>query len=100
MKSKKNRYDGLFNKPLDEIKEDIFFRPDNFKDEKWYGDFQMFLAIGTCTPAKECLSEVQKALKIMGFLTHPKEYDGKIFLVSGREAEKPTVTRKRQDLER
>lgn len=100
MKSKESRYDGLFNKPLDEIKEDIFFRPDNFKDEKWYGDFQMFLAIGTCTPAKESLSEVQKALKIMGFLTHPKEHNGKIFIVPGREAEKPTVTRKRQDLER
>lgn len=100
MENNKNRYDGLFEKSLDEIKEDIFFRPENFKDEKWYGDFRMFLAIGTCTPAKESLSEVQKALKIMGFLTHPKEHDGKNFLVPGREAEKPSANRKRQDIER
>lgn len=28
-------YKELFEKPLEEIREDIFFRADNFENEKW-----------------------------------------------------------------
>ena len=37
-----DEYRELMAKPIDEIREDIFFRPDNFQDEPWYGDFQMY----------------------------------------------------------
>lgn len=34
--------DDILNKPLAEITEDPFFRADNFKNEPWYDDFQMY----------------------------------------------------------
>lgn len=40
--------DDILNKPLAEITEDPFFRADNFKNEPWYDDFQMYLHIGVC----------------------------------------------------
>lgn len=43
-------YRMIFETPLEEIKEDIFFRADNFEKETWYGDLQMYLAIGDCKP--------------------------------------------------
>lgn len=43
----------LFSKPIEEIKHDPFFRVDNFKDEKWYGDLKMFLSIGICATTKK-----------------------------------------------
>ena len=46
-------YRELMAKPIDEIREDIFFRADNFQDEPWYGDFQMYMAIGVCQPPEE-----------------------------------------------
>lgn len=42
-------YRGLFEKPLEEIQQDIFFRADNFQNEKWYGELQIYLAIGIQT---------------------------------------------------
>ncbi len=33
-------YRRIFETPLEEIKEDIFFRADNFENEKWYGDLR------------------------------------------------------------
>ena len=27
--------------PLEDIREDVFFRADNFQDEPWYGEFQI-----------------------------------------------------------
>ena len=43
----------LFAKPIEEIKHDPFFRVDNFKDEKWYGDLKMFLPSGYAQRPKE-----------------------------------------------
>ena len=43
-------YYELMAKPIEEIREDIFFRYDNFRDEQWYEDFHMYLAICVCTP--------------------------------------------------
>ena len=59
-------YRRIFETPLEEIKEDNFFRADNFQNEKWYGDLQMYLAIGVCKPDRESVSDLQKALKVMG----------------------------------
>ena len=42
--------DDILNKPLAEITEDPFFRADNFENEPWYDDFQMYLHIGVCQP--------------------------------------------------
>ena len=46
-------YRQIFETPIEEIKEDIFFRADNFQDEKWYGYLQMYMAIGVCKPDRE-----------------------------------------------
>ena len=49
-----DEYRKLMEKPIEEIKEDIFFRPDNFqKNEPWYGDFQMYMTGGVCQPPEE-----------------------------------------------
>jgi len=64
------------DKPLGDIREDIFFRKDNFKDEDWYDDFLMFLNIGVCQPKTEHILTVQKALKIMGYNTRISKING------------------------
>ena len=45
-----DEYRELMEKPIEEIKEDIFFRMDNFQHEPWYGEFELFLAAGVCQP--------------------------------------------------
>ena len=93
-------YRRIFETPLEEIKEDIFFRADNFENEKWSGDLQMYLAIGVCKPEKYCVSDLQKALKVLGFSTCPREIDGDLFLVPQRERQKQTPSRQKQEMER
>ena len=68
--SSEKEYREWMAMPIDEIKEDPFFRVDNFREEPWYDDFQIFLAIGVCKPAPEHVLAVRKALKIMGCPTH------------------------------
>ena len=65
-----NEYRELMEKPIEEIREDIFFRPDNFQHELWYGDFQMYMTVGICQPPEEHALQVRKALKVMGYDTH------------------------------
>ena len=74
-------YRRIFETPLEEIKEDIFFRTDNFKNEAWYGQLQIFLAIGVCSPDREHVPALQKALKVLGYSTGIKESDGNLLLV-------------------
>lgn len=74
-------YRRIFETHLDEIKEDIFFRADNFQNEKWYGDLQMYQSIGICRPDKESVSNLQKALKVLGYLTQVSEMNGKLYLM-------------------
>ena len=80
-------YKEEFKKPLEEIKEDIFFRADNFKNEEWYGDFLIYTQIGVCQPSPEHALEIQKALKIMGYPTHTSEHKGKICITPGVQRE-------------
>ena len=49
-------YRRIFETPLEQIKEDMFFRADNFEKERWYGDLQMYLAIGVCKPDRDCVA--------------------------------------------
>ena len=46
-----DEYRELMAKPIEEIKEDIFFRMDNFQHEPWYGEFKLYLVIGVCQPS-------------------------------------------------
>ncbi len=87
-----DEYRDLMVKPIDEIREDFFFRPDNFRDEPWYGDFQMYMAIGTCQPPERYVLQVRKALKVMGHDTHSTVRDGKTYVVPGeaRQASQET----------
>ena len=76
-----DEYRELMAKPIDKIRKDIFFRPDNFRDEPWYDDFQVYMAIGVCQPAPEHILQVRKALKVMGYFTHAAIHDGKTFIL-------------------
>ena len=97
-----DEYRELMAKPIDEIKPDIFFRPDNFRDEPWYGDFQMYMAIGVCQPSEEHIIEVRKALKVMGLLTHTASRNGQTYILPGevRQAAQEPKTKKHDDRER
>lgn len=60
---------------------DIFFRADNFKEEPWYEEFQIFLRIGVCKPAPEHLENVKSALYQMGYETVTESLrNGEIYL--------------------
>ena len=62
-------YKKIFETPVEDIREDIFFRADNFSKEKWYGDLQLFLVLGVCSPCKEDAQNLQRALKVLGYNT-------------------------------
>ena len=74
-------YKKLFETPLEEIQEDMFFRADNFRNERWYGDLRIFMTIGVCSPNKEDVSNLQKALKILGYQTKAVNRPDGIYLV-------------------
>lgn len=59
---------------------DPFFRADNFRNEPWYEEFQIFLRIGVCTPCPEHLEAVKGALKTMGFTTVERNKNGIVYL--------------------
>lgn len=85
-----DEYRALMAKPIEEIREDIFFRPDNFQEEPWYGDFLMFRAIGVCQPPEEYTLQVRKALKVMGYDTHTALREGgKTFILPGEPQPSP-----------
>lgn len=93
-------YRRIFETPLEEIKEDILFRADNFENETWYGDLQMYLVIGVCKPDRGSVPDLQKALKVLGCPTRTRENDGDLFLVPQRERQKQTPPRHKQEMER
>ena len=62
-------YKKLFDTPLEEIQEDPFFRADNFRNERWYGDLCVYTTIGICFPEKEDVVNLRKALKVLGYQT-------------------------------
>lgn len=74
-------YKEMLEKPLEEIKEDVFFRANNFEAEEWYGDLQLYLAIGVCRPDPDSVTKVQKALKILGYQTQTQEINGGLYIV-------------------
>ena len=93
-------YRRIFEMPLEQIKEDMFFRADNFEKERWYGDLQMYLAIGVCKPDRGSVANLQKALKVLGYNTRISENDGEPFLLPQRERQKQTPLRQKQERER
>ena len=58
----------------------------------------MYLAIGVCKPEKDCVPDLQKALKVLGCPTQTREIDGDLFLVPQRERQ--TSPRHKQEMER
>ena len=81
-------YRDEFKKPLEEIQQDIFFRADNFEHEDWYNEFLIYTKIGVCNPLPEHCSDVQKALKIMGYSTRVAEQNGKTYIVPEKNRSK------------
>lgn len=78
--------------PLEDIREDVFFRADNFQNEPWYGEFQIYRNLGVCQPKPEHVLKVQKALKVMGYPTHAAERNGKTYLLPGEKQPESTKT--------
>lgn len=97
-----DEYCELMAKPIDEIREDIFFRPDNFQEEPWYDDFQMYMTIGVCQPPEEYALQVRKALKVMGLATHTAVRNGKTYVLPGevQQAVQKPVSKKHRAQER
>lgn len=93
-------YRKIFEMPLEEIKEDIFFRVDNFQNERWYGDLQMFMAIGVCESDRESASNLQKALKVIVYTTQTKERNGRLYLVPEKKVQKQSPAHRHEDRER
>ena len=93
-------YRRIFETPIEQIREDMFFRADNFEKERWYGDLQMYLAIGVCKPDGDCVADLQKALKVLGYNTRISKHDGEPFLLPQRERQKQTQPRQKQERER
>lgn len=93
-------YRRIFETPIEQIKEDVFLRADNFEKESWYGDLQMYLAIGVCKPEKDCVADLQKALKVLGYPTRISENDGELFVLPQRERQKQTPSHHKQEMER
>ena len=50
----------------------------------------MYLAIGVCKPDRECVADLQKALKVLGYNTRISENNGEPFLLPQRERQKQT----------
>lgn len=93
-------YRKEFEKPLADVREDPFFRADNFREEAWYGAFLLFTRIGVCQPAPEHVEKVQKALKIMGYSTHAAQRDGKVYVMPGELRQDKTAENKPKPRER
>lgn len=74
-------YKEALAKPLEEITADLFLRPEAFGDAPWYGQFLIYTRIGVCQPAEEHVTEVRKALKMMGYDTRTASRDGKTYVV-------------------
>ena len=97
-----DEYRELMEKPIEEIKEDIFFRPDNFQNEPWYGDFQMYMTGGVCQPPEEQALQVRKALKVVGYDTHTVSRGGRTYILPGeaRQTAREPEPKKHDDRER
>ena len=80
---------ALLSKPIEKIRQDIFFRADNFQGEPWYDQFQIFLAIGVCQGPQEQALPVRKALKVMGYSTHAAIREGKTYILPGEQEQSP-----------
>ena len=95
-----DEYRKLMEKPIEEIKEDIFFRMDNFRYEPWYGEFELFLVAGSCQPPEEHVPQVRKALKVMGYDTHTVSRDGGTYILPGEARQAARELKKHDDRER
>lgn len=88
MQGEKPFYVTALQKPIEEITEDIFLRADAFEDAPWYDAFILYTRIGVCQPQPEHILEVRKALKMMGYVTHQADHDGKAMIVPGEQPRK------------
>jgi len=52
---------------------DPFLRTDNFQNEPWYGQLQLFLAIGVCEVPDAHVEEIRSALRKLGYETRTSE---------------------------
>ena len=97
-----DKYRELMEKPIEEIREDIFFHPDNFQHELWYGDFQMYMTVGICQPPEKHALQVRKALKVMGYDTHTVSRGGRTYILPGeaRQTAREPEPKKHDDRER
>ncbi len=77
---------------FEEVQEEVFFRADNSQNEPWYEEFRIYRKLGVCQPWPEPGLEVQKALNVRDYPTHPAERNGKTYLLTGEERADGTKT--------
>ena len=97
-----DEYRKLRERPIEEIREHIFFRMDNFQHEPWYGEFELFLVAGICQPLEKHALQVRKALKVMGYDTHTVSRDSRTYILPGeaRQTAREPEPKKHDDRER
>lgn len=79
----RDEYRRLMEKPIEEIREGIFFRLGNFQNEPQCGDFQICMTGDVCQSPEERVLRVRKALKVMGCDTHTVNRDGRTYILPG-----------------
>jgi len=93
-------YKNLFETPIEEIQEKPFFRTDNFCGESWYGDLCIYTMLGVCSPQREDVPNLRKALKVLGYQTKAVNSPDGIFLVQDNFDLRKGITRPHRNKDR
>lgn len=93
-------YKKLFDTPLEEIQEDPFFRADNFRNERWYGDLCVYTTIGISSPEKEDVVNLRKALKVLGYQTKALNRPDGTYLVPDNLDLRKSITKPHRNKEK
>lgn len=93
---------AVLDQPLEKIRQDIFFRADNFQGQPWYDDLLIYKTIGVCSPSPAHTMAVQKALKVLGYTTHTVCRNNKNYICPGedRKTDKQPQLKKHHSRER
>lgn len=93
---------AVLEQPLEKIRQDIFFRADNFQGQPWYDDLLIYKTIGVCSPSPAHTMTVQKALKVLGYTTHTVRRNNKTYICPGeeRQTDRNSQSKKRHSRER
>ena len=93
-------YKYLFETPIVEIQEKPFFRADSFCGEHWYGDLCIYTMLGICSPQKEDVTNLRKALKVLGYQTKAVNRPDGTYLVPDNLDLRKSITKPHRNKEK